>query len=387
MGFLWFILMLAGTYLLVGPAIMCFYTATNLKEAARANRAMLFGLILSVAYILLWVLFVCVKYLRGFLECTIPAAVIGLICAIVTFNKNKEQVLINNEVGTPIENRMQGTDLLFSDIIRDINHYGIDYIGSDNEIPFICEIIRYFDKSHIEWVIKEFRPNLNLKFYNKATESEMSILDYVTPFVDDDIFRFLLEQGFESANYYTLIVIIMAKNSYNKLSDLLRHHSHKFNINGPLVDAFSVEHETLNDLERKITLLDYAVYTNKHDKIIELLESYGAKSSIELIDNNDAQISIVEKVQNIYDRKLEVFSKAEIVKVAISLESFKRNLPSEIYQLALDKYKDYQQNKESSEYDLNGFIEAICSVQDEFSEIIGRPIDFDGTISNSDETE
>ena len=86
-GFLIFI----GSYFMIGPMIMTFYTTYNAKHKTIANKVIWLGVFLAIVYVVIWILLAC--FATQHIGWCVVGAIIGLICAIVTFNKNKEQTL------------------------------------------------------------------------------------------------------------------------------------------------------------------------------------------------------------------------------------------------------------------------------------------------------
>ena len=91
MGFFIGFLIFLGSYLILGPIIMIFYTTYNARIKTAANKVLLLGVGLAILYIAIWILIVC--FATKYIIWCIVGSIIGLICAIVTFNKNKHQTL------------------------------------------------------------------------------------------------------------------------------------------------------------------------------------------------------------------------------------------------------------------------------------------------------
>lgn len=98
------------------------------------------------------------------------------------------------------------------------------------------------------------------------------------------------------------------------------------------------------------------------------------------------EISYIQKIQNLYEGKLESFSMIEIAKCAINLEDFKSKLPPEKFNIALMEYTKYISNPTNQvpiSVDLSQFNVKILEIQEIFEEIIGEQILFDGTLNKS----
>ena len=374
MGFFIGLLMFGGTYLILGPTIMMFYVSFNTSDKAKANASLWFGIGLGVLYVALFII-VAVLLTKYIVWCVI-GAIIGLICAFVTFNKNKEQTLINiNKEKSSFNNKLKGTDFMFDEILNEINHNGINYISEDNPYPYICQIIRYFDKNHVELAIKTYNPDLNIKFkFDKGLE--VTPLDFTAMTNDVQMFKLLLNKGAESANVYQLAMFAIHNESYEILKTLLE--SQKLDINASLPDKVSfIEKEVVED---DCTLLDMAYEHKAHEKIITLLKSYGAKTFIDLECNPSYIEDLKYRISKIFLGKPASFSKSEIANSAINLQSFQQKLPGLIYSLAETKLREYDKQKEVQNYTSKEFFLEADKIRKEFSEIIGVNINSDGTI-------
>lgn len=271
MGFIYGLLMFIASYLILGPIMMSFYTAYNQKNSNKKT-PILYGIGLLAIYIAIWIPTFCMEYFRNYLAWLIIGAILGLICAIVTFNKNKTQTLIDIETKKTIKEKLNGTELFFNEIIKDIKANGIDYISEDNPIPYICTVMRFFDKSHVEWLVKEFNPNLNIICHNENLE--ITPLDLMGFLENTEMFDFLIKHGANSANYYQLCMMLIDNNSYDMLNLLLT--NKHFDINKPLCEVIDKTNYKFGD---DINLLDFAIDVQSHEKIITLLKTHGAQST------------------------------------------------------------------------------------------------------------
>jgi len=375
MGFFIGVLTYICSYFMLGPIFMSFYTTYNSEDNENSSRSLLIGVILTGIYISLWILIF--VFLSKHIGWCIPGGIAGLICAIVTFNKNKEQTLINIDSDkSPINNNLKGTESLLSVIISEIKKNGINYLSEDNSIPYICQVMQYFDEEDVEFIIEEYNPNLNIKF-SADTDIEITPLDYMVIIEKINMFKFLIKRGAKSSNIYRLAIWAIHQNLYNVLSCILE--IDNFNINASLIDVIP-NSENEEDLDTNFTLLDVAYAEYSHEKIISLLKSKGAKVGVYNNDNINDEKDILLKISNIYNGNVESFSKSELVNFAINLQSFKANLSNEKYKEIELKFKNYEKQKELKEYNKESFLKEITKLQDEFSKIAGKNVDFDGDI-------
>ena len=372
MGFFIGVITYICSYFMLGPILMSFYTTYNSENNENSNSTLFIGVILTGIYIGLWILLF--AFLSKYIVWCIPGAIVGLICAIVTFNKNKEQTLINIDSNkSSINNNLKGTEALLSVVISEIKKNGIDYISEDNPLPYICQIMQYFDKEEVEFIIEKYNPNLNIKFqFNEYTK--ITPLDYMVIIENLDMFKLLVKKGAKSSNNYNLAMIAIHTNLYDVLNYVLTLENFKINTNLKSVIRY------LEDEVEDCTLYDYAIVCNAHEKIITLLEEKGAKSIFDIEDDTSNVKDITQKIFNLYSGHTEKFSKAELVSFAIDLKSFKKQLSEEKYKKATLKFEEYEKKKELKEYTQKTFIIEIMKLQDEFSNIIDEPIDFDGKL-------
>lgn len=91
-----------------------------------------------------------------------------------------------------------------------------------------------------------------------------------------------------------------------------------------------------------------------------------------------------DKVDRLYAGQTVAFSKKDLVNSAINLQSLKENLTKEEYDRVKKRYEEYQndpQYEKQEMYSLDRYTRTLMYIQDEFSDIVGRPLNWDGSIN------
>lgn len=404
MGFLFGFLMFICSYLMVGPIMLGAYVLQNSKAKEQIEEKTKALLICLGLYIVVWVVVLCVDTIFNYIGWVITGAIIGVICAYITYDKNKKQAVINEDKhkSATVSTKAQGTNELLNEILKQIGRNGIDYIDPETELPYMALIIHYFNKREIENVIRAYKPNLNIRFNCDGVES--GLLEIAAEDEKEDIFKLLIQNGVRCKNYNQVLLSIINTNNYNNLKCLVDFRVVDFNIP---ISKHNLS--VMPDLFAGQTILDYALANNAHEYIINLIKQNGGKCILDIEegkehiekvgnvdydhrseDSNQSNIGkllnglqdVETRIHNVWGGGKDLFSKSELVEFAINLKSFKDKLSKELYDKALARYLEYQSNeyKTVNEYNLLAMQLEIKLIQIEFSELINREITSSGDV-------
>lgn len=127
------------------------------------------------------------------------------------------------------------------------------------------------------------------------------------------------------------------------------------------------------EMEEKQTSQDKISQDELDRAAIDLLESY-------MEERKKLLQELKVKVDSVYARGVEEFSKSELVELAINLISFNKNLSEEMYDLVEDKFAEYKKMTEKKKCNIMQFMYEIALIQKDFSLLIGMPVNPDGTL-------
>ena len=406
MGFLFGFLMFICSYLMVGPIMLSAYVLQNSKLREQIEEKTKALLICIGLYIVIWVIVLCVDTIFNYIGWVIMGAIIGVICAYITYDKNKKQTVINEDKhkhkSAIMSPKVQGTNELLNEILKQVAINGINYIDPETELPYMALVIHYFTKKEVETVIRLYNPNLNIRFSCDGVES--GLLEIAAEDEKEDIFRLLIQNGVICKNYNQVLLSIINTNNYNNLKCLVDSRVVDFNIP---ISKHNLS--VMPDLFAGQTILDYAIANDAHEIIINYIKQNGGKriDEIKYIEEDNDEIIVEEnankktlaeliqeikagfvndvtneieeieiRINKVWKGKEEKFSKAEIVQFAINLKSFQDKLSNEMYDKVMELYNTYQGKEYMvyQKYNLLAMQYEIKMIQDEFSQLIDREI-------------
>ena len=264
-------------YFLLGPMLMSMYILTNAENNENEDKKVIVLIVEIVLFIALWVIALVVEIFQENFGWIFVGGIVGCICSIVTYNKNKVQTLIDIDRNKGFEPKIAGTDYYWNLLLLGIRKFGINSLVDG--VPYICTIMQYFNKDKLMWVLNEYKPNLNIEFVINSGLS-YTPLDYAGFFCTYEMFSLMLEKGAKSANNYRLICGLIRENKYDFLERFLK--CRYVDLNKNVLEDF--DDDDNNDGEN-ITVLDFALLYNAHSKILDLLIQYGAKRYIDMEPN------------------------------------------------------------------------------------------------------
>ena len=295
--------------------------------------------IINIIWIALVILIDSIR--ENWIAITITAVIMIIIVFIVIHKKGYElekdyKSIALNSIGSQVGSKVDTINSEFAEIIDEVMaSYNITYK------PLKVEVLaKKKKKSLIEYLKTKERYNKDILVEQKARSI---VIDNLNTFIKQTSDCFVPEdlQDFQGDITYLLKQIDCLGGNDN-------------------FDTFVIE---LDNKKSDIT---------EKTKTFELLEG---------VISNFKNLNL--KIKQVYAGEIVNFSKYELMMSAINLQSLKSKLDEEIYKKVELRVKEYETNPEykiAEPYNLHNFIIAMMNIQDEFSEIIGVPLNWDGTI-------